>query len=236
MTMYPYLECLAALGVADAHPGGFPLTKKLIEQHTDYFAGKEILDAGCGTGRTAAYLADHSDTLVTAVDAHPLMIKKAKARFPEEKPNMTILQADITALPFTNASFDAILSESVVIFTDIRASLDEFTRVLKPGGKLILNEMTSEAALPEQLMEQMTSLYGISSIPTADAWIKHLESLDFKNVKASKPDFPVSGTPREFMPEFDLSADHFKTLKEHEKMLDSTKQLIGWNIYIGTKR
>ncbi len=236
MNMYPYLECLAAFGVADAHPGGFPITKMLIETHTDSFTGKKILDAGCGTGRTAEYLADHFSGSVTAVDAHPMMIKKAKARLPQENSDVTILQADVTALPFADASFDTVLSESVVIFTNGAAALREFNRVLKPGGKVFLNEMTAEEAVPEHLLEKMNSLYGIVGVPSAGQWIEQLEYAGFNKIQKAKPDPSGYDDVKEFIPDPDISNGHFKTLDEHEEILALTKHAIGWNIYVGTKR
>jgi len=53
---YTYLNCLAELGVGGAHPGGFKLTQDILSAE---HIGKKttVLDAGCGTGQTAAYVA-----------------------------------------------------------------------------------------------------------------------------------------------------------------------------------
>lgn len=74
-----YLEFLAKFGVGGAHPGGINLSKELFKaesiQQTSH-----ILDVGCGTGQTAAYLATHFQANVTGIDINPIMIEKARHR------------------------------------------------------------------------------------------------------------------------------------------------------------
>ena len=72
--MSDYVEMLAYFGVSGAHPGGIELTKTMIE-HLNLASDDRILDVGCGTGQTAAYLG-HLGYEVEAIDTHPLMIEK----------------------------------------------------------------------------------------------------------------------------------------------------------------
>ncbi|MCR1834683.1 hypothetical protein NSA56_09745 [Oceanobacillus caeni] len=44
-----YLDCLALFGVGGAHPGGLPLTKRILSKE-EIDEKQSILDAGCGTG------------------------------------------------------------------------------------------------------------------------------------------------------------------------------------------
>ena len=73
--MFIALDMLAKLGVGNAHPGGFGET---IEQLKNYpiEKGKRVLEVGCGTGRTACFLAEQGCE-VTAVDIRPEIIAKA---------------------------------------------------------------------------------------------------------------------------------------------------------------
>ena len=80
MNEWTYHDLLAAFGIGGAHPGGFALTCEVLEREA---IGKTsvVLDAGCGTGQTAAYLVKRFGCDVTAVDRHPLMLQKAANRF-----------------------------------------------------------------------------------------------------------------------------------------------------------
>ncbi|MBL5792479.1 class I SAM-dependent methyltransferase [Bacillus sporothermodurans] len=74
---YSYQDTLAYYGVGGAHPGGLSLTKQIFHNENITHTTK-ILDAGCGTGQTSAYLAEMYKCDVTALDIHPVMIEKAK--------------------------------------------------------------------------------------------------------------------------------------------------------------
>ncbi|UTW69808.1 methyltransferase domain-containing protein [Anaerobacillus sp. HL2] len=77
MNKLNYTDMLAQLGISSAHPGGLALSKWnfLKEKITK---DMKILDLGCGTGKTAAYLASTYKCSVTALDVHPIMLEKAK--------------------------------------------------------------------------------------------------------------------------------------------------------------
>ncbi|MGV2549691.1 SAM-dependent methyltransferase, partial [Bacillus licheniformis] len=53
--MSRYLEMLSLFGVAGAHPGGLAFSKAVLQKAAPS-PDQPILDAGCGTGQTAAYL------------------------------------------------------------------------------------------------------------------------------------------------------------------------------------
>ena len=72
-----YLDFLSKFGVGGAHPGGIQLTKELFKSET-ITPTTHILDVGCGTGQTAAYLAAQYGAIVTGIDNNPVMVEKAK--------------------------------------------------------------------------------------------------------------------------------------------------------------
>jgi SAM-dependent methyltransferase len=104
-----------------------------------------LLDAGCGTGGLIFRMSEaHPAWRWTGVDLSPLALELAAARWSAtsgragEPP--TLLEADITALPFPDAQFDAITSADVLYHVaEDNAALRELRRVLRPGGALILN-------------------------------------------------------------------------------------------------
>lgn len=74
--MSRYLEMLSLFGVSGAHPGGLAFSKAVLQKAAPP-PDQPILDAGCGTGQTAAYLG-HLLYPVTVVDKDPVMLEKAK--------------------------------------------------------------------------------------------------------------------------------------------------------------
>lgn len=95
--------------------------------------GAAILDAGCGTGGMMSRLYDWD---AQGVDLSPAAITHCQSRGLEKT-----MQASVSELPFADASFDAVLSLDVLYHrqVDEPAALKEMTRVLKPGGFLLIN-------------------------------------------------------------------------------------------------
>ena len=89
-----------------------------------------ILDAGCGTGLNLRHLPEGS----VGVDINPRNIALLRERLP----NHTVLEGDVEALPFDDASFGTVLCTEVIEhIPDPSAALAEYRRVLQPGGVLI---------------------------------------------------------------------------------------------------
>ncbi|WP_181150846.1 class I SAM-dependent methyltransferase [Paenibacillus sp. PCH8] len=127
-----YHDLLARLGEGSAHPGGFSATMRLLDT-LSLPTGSHVLEIGCGTGRTACYLA-RSGHRVTAIDLHRHMLDKAVRRARRERVDVQFIQADVAALPLPDNHVDVVFVESVTIFTPWRVALAEYQRVLKPGG------------------------------------------------------------------------------------------------------
>jgi SAM-dependent methyltransferase len=97
-------------------------------------AGDRIVDLGCAAGALTHYFSDFGATVV-GVDSAETAIAKARSLFPE----LAFEQADVTALPFGERSFDKAVAGDLVEHLDeetFRAMLDEVRRVLVPGGSL----------------------------------------------------------------------------------------------------
>jgi ubiquinone/menaquinone biosynthesis C-methylase UbiE len=107
---------------------------------------KRILDAGCGNGRHCKYLLRRADAdaALVAFDLSQRMLKRADRRLKSKR--IQYAAADLTRLPFADAFFDAIVCGWVLEhLPDPRPGLQELTRVLQPGGKMLL--MTTEDTL-----------------------------------------------------------------------------------------
>jgi 2-polyprenyl-3-methyl-5-hydroxy-6-metoxy-1,4-benzoquinol methylase len=100
---------------------------------------KRILDAACGNGRYSRFLLRHADpdAVLTSFDLSPRMLRRARARLRSERVSHAV--ADLTRLPYADASFDAVVCGWVLEhLPDPRPGLRELARVLHPGGKLLL--------------------------------------------------------------------------------------------------
>ena len=101
--------------------------------------GGRILDVGVGTGLS---LSDYSrSTKICGVDISEPMLRKAQQRVRAQKLGNveTLAVMDAKNLAFKDASFDAVVAQYVITAVpDPEGTLDDFVRVLKPGGELIL--------------------------------------------------------------------------------------------------
>lgn len=93
-----------------------------------------LLDAGCGTGGLLAALRREGFTVGLEYDA-------GAARRAQAKSGAAIVRGSVTALPFDDARFDAAVSADVLCHAAVEPAraLAELRRVLRPGGRLLLN-------------------------------------------------------------------------------------------------
>jgi ubiquinone/menaquinone biosynthesis C-methylase UbiE len=94
-------------------------------------AGERILDLGCGDGQLTQRIVA-TGASVTGVDASASMVRAARSS------GLTVDQASAEALPYADASFDAVFSNAALHWVrDQNAMLAEVHRVLKPGGRFV---------------------------------------------------------------------------------------------------
>jgi ubiquinone/menaquinone biosynthesis C-methylase UbiE len=100
--------------------------------------GSNVLDAGCGQGRSALQLAKKYGATVSGVDLVPRSIAFAKhATIGNKSVNFQI--ADYNKLPFEDNSFDVVFAlETFTHSSDPERTIREFLRVLKPGGRIAI--------------------------------------------------------------------------------------------------
>lgn len=100
----------------------------------DAFAGKLVLDAGCGGGRYAR-LASEAGGRVVALDLSDA-VEQAR-RLTAHLPNTLVVQGNLMDPPLAPASFDIVYSIGVLHHTpDTRRAFDAIARLVKPGGHL----------------------------------------------------------------------------------------------------
>jgi demethylmenaquinone methyltransferase/2-methoxy-6-polyprenyl-1,4-benzoquinol methylase len=102
--------------------------------------GDRVLDACCGTGDLALAARRAGAGEVVGLDFSGRMLERARAKAPQ----LEWVQGDVLALPFADASFDAAtVGFGVRNVDDLEAGVHELRRVLRPGGRLAILEITT---------------------------------------------------------------------------------------------
>jgi sarcosine/dimethylglycine N-methyltransferase len=134
----------------DFHSLGRLATTALIDL-AQVGAGDRVLDAGTGIGGTARLIAADRGARVTAVDLTPEYCDVANWLNDAVGlgDRIEVLAADVTELPFGDASFDVVFSQHVQMnVADKRRLYAEARRVLAPGGRLALWDVTAGSGGP----------------------------------------------------------------------------------------
>jgi ubiquinone/menaquinone biosynthesis C-methylase UbiE len=122
----------------DATPGGYALRirRRKVLDLFDHPGGR-VLDVGCGPGVMAESMLAQGCQF-WGIDPSANMIAIANSRFGGSE-QATFIEGDAARLPFADAFFDAVLCMGVIdSVPDRPAAIREMTRVLRPGGTLIL--------------------------------------------------------------------------------------------------
>jgi ubiquinone/menaquinone biosynthesis C-methylase UbiE len=100
-----------------------------------------VLDVGTGTGHTALFLAPQARKVIGLDITREMLVLARDAAIEKGIPNTTWVRGDVMALPFPDRSFDAVCSRRAPHhFTDLKGAIGEMVRVLKDGGRLIIDD------------------------------------------------------------------------------------------------
>lgn len=231
-----YIDFLAKFGIGGAHPGGFGLTKYILSKE-NITNNSWILDAGCGTGQTAAYLYEQYKAKVFGLDINPIMLEKAAIRFQSLNLPIQLIQGSVEQIPFEDHTFDYVLSESVLAFVNKPKALKEFYRVLKKGGRLIANEMTLNSVLNKYEELEIKNFYNVDSLYLEEDWINLLQDTGFQSINVSNQqvDFLYGNNKQEFNFSQNFEPELFEVLNKHGHMLIKYHNILSHRIFTCTK-
>lgn len=134
--------------------------------------GMNVLDIGCGNGRFYPLLKERG-VEYTGVDNSLGLLKEARHAFP----NTVFVEADATALPFPDRSFDVAFSFATLHHVPSRALREKFiqeaARVLKPGSTFALSvwELWTPKYFGKLLRDALRGIVGISSLDVGDVML-----------------------------------------------------------------
>jgi SAM-dependent methyltransferase len=180
------------------------LVGESLAEACDLHTDERVLDVAAGNGN-ATLAAARRGAKVTSTDYVATLLDRGAERARAERLDVTFQVADVEALPFAEASFDAVLSTFGVMFApDHAKSAAEMARVCRPGGRIGLANWTPEGFigqlfktlgrhLPPPAGVQSPSLWGVPA---------HLKELFGDRAAA------IAVTPRSFNFRY-RSAAHF---------------------------
>jgi ubiquinone/menaquinone biosynthesis C-methylase UbiE len=137
-----------------------------------------VLDVGVGTGREHLHIQEGiaPDGLAFGLDLSSVMLKLCRQRT-----NAPLCQADARRLPYPAGSFDRLYAAyvlDVIPLSAIPNTLEEFRRVLKPGGCLVAISMTEGTGLPSRaVMGAWKAAYRLSPYTCAGCRPLHLRQM-----------------------------------------------------------
>jgi ubiquinone/menaquinone biosynthesis C-methylase UbiE len=122
-----------------------------------------VLEVAAGTGLNLSHYP--ADVAVTGIDLSESMLDIAKDRAARIGRAATLLQGDAHALPFADSSFDTVVCTfGLCTIPDPVTAIGEMTRVLRPGGRLILVDHIESSSMAVRAVQRLLE---IATVPLA---------------------------------------------------------------------
>lgn len=166
-------------------------TNRELAESAEITQTDTVLDAGCGVGGSAIFLAKRFGCKVTGISLSAKQILKAKqnAKIANLQHLLQFEEKNYCKTGFPENSFDVVWAlESVGSAADKVEFIKEAARLLKKGGRIIVADYfktSNEAIDKEPLMKTWLNGWAISDIETTSNFKKELQNAGFSKIKAS---------------------------------------------------
>lgn len=145
--------------------------RKGVREVVDEAMPLDILDIACGTGDFTIEIARKmpAGSHITGVDISENMMEIGRRKVAEAGVDAALLQGDCEELTFGDASFDRVtVAFGVRNFDNLQKCLSEMKRILRPGGKLVILELSIPA---DPVVRWFYKLYFLKLLPAIGGWI-----------------------------------------------------------------
>ena len=201
--------------------------------------GSKVLDAGCGEGTTALWVADKYGLNVEGVDLLDFNIKAANESLNKANPSSIINfnVGNYMHIDYPDNTFDGIYTlETLVHAPNYNVALKEFRRVLKKNGKLVLfeysmprqDEMKKKERRMFNLINEYSAMYSFSSF-THGAFPKILTSIGFNDIKVQDITPRMIPMVKRFRQFAIIPYQFIKLFNKEEKFVNATAAITLWS-------
>ncbi|WP_461143295.1 class I SAM-dependent methyltransferase [Salinifilum aidingensis] len=189
-------DALALLLGEHYHPGGRALTERLADA-LDLRSGQRVVDVAAGPGATARLLAEQRGVQVTGVELNADTVDRARRSAARGGLDGSVCfeVGDGERLPLPDAAGDAVVCEcAFCTFPDKRAAAAEFARVLAPGGRAGITDITARTdELPEELTGLSAWIACIADARPLEEYAALLHAAGLRTVRAQRHDEALRG-------------------------------------------
>ncbi|MET9969237.1 methyltransferase domain-containing protein [Streptomyces sp. NPDC006356] len=187
-----YSKDIVALLLGDSyHPGGTALTRRLADR-LGLAPGMRVLDVASGRGTSALLLADVYGVRTDGVDYAPAntALAQGAAEAAGLADRAVFTTGDAEYLPYDDGVFDAVVCEcALCTFPDKARAAAEFARVLKPGGRLGITDVTADTdRLPPGLRGLTARIACIADARPLEAYAEILTAAGLRTVTTQRHD------------------------------------------------
>jgi cyclopropane fatty-acyl-phospholipid synthase-like methyltransferase len=209
--------------------------------------GQHVLDVGCGTGGPALRLARTTGASVLGVTISRWQVSEAALRAAAAGLDGTVqfAYADVGDMPFPDDSFDGAMSlETLVHITDKSAALRELRRVLRPGARLVLADLTRNAPMNAE-QRGIWAGWPVAPALTGDEYADLLADAGFAVEEVRDCSRETSRTFASLREVLDRPAERLgavygeQTLARARQgvrsLVDVSEQCLGYHIFVGRK-
>ncbi|MFC1956389.1 class I SAM-dependent methyltransferase [Chloroflexota bacterium] len=171
--------------------GGWKGTNRLIESlEIEDMEKPKILEVGCSTGYITRHIAQKFDCEIIGVDLSTLLLDIAEEESRKlNLNNISFKNANVENLPFSDNTFDIVYGEAITaLVPDPLKVLNEYNRVLKPGGKIATLDLFMKESLSDEFVEEtnemMSTVIGTQvKIRDIEEWQQIFKESGFNSIK-----------------------------------------------------
>jgi len=231
------------------HPGGL-LATKLLAEKCKLSPDMTILDAGCGSGRSAIFLAKQFRCRIVGVDIEPSPLLKAQAEAISKGvgDRVAFRVADANDLPFQDQTFDGAIFQAALIFTNKAKALHSVNQKIRAGGFLGVIELAWKKPPSEKIVNRVRETLCAAAVNTEthEDWIRLFSQVGFEVIHSELLDhkFNFSGMIRNegFVSSLRIALKCVSDKSVKRKMgqikslFRETDEYLGYGIYVARKK